>query len=87
MLYVACRTLHPVLYMLGTPHIVQSLVPTMQHATRDVQNAKSHTQRRACSVQRACAIVYCVSFVVFCAGMLDAEVVLRAACRAACDPL
>jgi hypothetical protein len=87
MLYVACRTLHPVLYMLGTPHIVQSLVPTMQHATRNVRHAKSNTQRRACNVHRARAIVYCVSSVVFCAGMLDAEVVLRAVCRAACDPL
>ncbi len=84
--YIACRTLHAVLYVLDTPHIVQILVPTMQHATRNVQHATCNTQRTACNVQRARAIVYCASSVGFCAGMLDAEVVWRAMWRAACGP-
>jgi hypothetical protein len=41
----------------------------------------------AVNMQRARAIVYCVSSLVFCAWMLDTEVVRRAVCRAACGPL
>ncbi len=45
----------------------------MQHATNNMQRAR--------------AIVYCVSFVAFCAGMLHGEVVRRGACRVAYGPL
>jgi hypothetical protein len=42
---------------------------------------------RACKVQRARELFYCVSYVACCPGMLDAEVMRRAVCRAARGPL
>jgi hypothetical protein len=55
------------------------------YATCNMQRTACNVQHATKSMQRAaCTRNSCVSSVVFCAGMLDAEVVRPAVCRAAC---